>query len=129
MIDAREARPEEYPEFSRQPIEIQEDGVDFDSTNVHSLLYDFGESELVARFYRDGADALYQYSGFPASEWQGLAEASSKGGYINRNIVGVYTGFTKLRKSKWPGGIRSIDVPRARHFVMKGIITKQAANQ
>lgn len=124
---------EDYPTFpARAPIEIQEDGTDFDSTNVHSLLYDFGaespgEQELVARFYRDGADAVYQYPGFPASEWQGLAEASSKGRYINLNVKGVY-GFNRLRISRFPQQGHGVAHPVARRFLTQGITTNPNAS-
>lgn len=127
MSSTLDAQPEDYPEFSaRQPIETQLDGEDFDSSNVHSLLYDFGEQELVARFYRDGADALYEYPNFPASEWQGLAEASSKGRYINLNVRDQYA-FNRLRISRWPDSARSIEHPRARLFVMRGISERPGA--
>lgn len=128
MPSTLDATADQYPEFStRVPIEMLEDGLDFDSSNVHSLLYDFGETELTARYKRDGADALYQYPNFPASEWQGLAEASSKGRYINLNVKGVY-GFTKLRISRWPGGARSIEHPVARRFVTQGITVDKSAS-
>jgi|APHM01.1.fsa_nt_gi hypothetical protein len=67
MSTTADAAPEDYPEFSaRQPIETLEDGVDYSSTNVHSLLYDFGDTELLARYYRDGADAVYRYPIVPS---------------------------------------------------------------
>lgn len=128
MPTTLDAPPEAYPDFAtRQPIETLEDGQDYSSTNVHSLLYDVGEAELIARYYRDGADALYQYPNFPASEWQGLADAASKGGYINREVVGVYS-FTRLRISEWPGGARSIEHPVARRFVAQGLTTGERAD-
>lgn len=118
---------EDYPEFSaRAPFEMLEDGAEFDSSNVHSLLYDFGETELTARFYRDGTDAIYQYPSFPASEWQGLAEASSKGRYINLNVKGAYS-FTKFRISKFPRRGHGIEHPVARRFVTQGIVSKPNA--
>lgn len=124
MTTSIDVPPEEYPEFpTRQPIETLEDGEDYNSSNVHSLLYDFGESELIARYYRDGADALYRYPNFPASEWSGLASASSKGRYINLNVKGVY-GFDRLRISRWPDSARSIEHPVARRFVTAPISTQ-----
>lgn len=113
----------EYPTFStRDPIEMQEDGEDYQSTNVHSLLYDFGDREMVARYYRDGADAVYVYPAFPATEWQGLAEASSKGGYINRNIRDQYR-FDRLRIALFPQQGRAVDHPVARRFLTQPIST------
>lgn len=115
--------PSEYPTFcKRDPMEMQEDGEDYQSTNVHSLLYDFGDRELVARYYRDGADAVYVYPDFPATEWQGLAEASSKGGYINRNIRDSY-GFDRLRIAHFPQQGRGVEHPVARRFLTQPIST------
>lgn len=127
MSSSLDAKPEDYPEFStRQPIETQIDGTDFSSSNVHSLLYDFGDQQLIARYKRDGADALYQYDNFPAQEWAGLAQADSKGRYINLNIRDVY-GFTRLRLSRWPGGVRSVGHPVARRFLTAPLTSKPQA--
>lgn len=117
MPTSADAAIEEYPTFpTRAPLETQEDGVDFDSSNVHSMLYDFGDRELILRFYRDGTDALYQYEDFPAHEWQGLAEAPSKGRYINLEIRERYS-FTKLRISNFPQNGRGVAHPVARRFL------------
>ncbi len=113
---------EDYPTFSRrEPIDTLQDGEDYSSTNVHSLLYDFGERELIARYYRDGADAVYRYPGFPANEWQALADASSKGGYINRNIREQYR-FDRLRIADSPSRVTA-STPRARRFLTAPIST------
>jgi hypothetical protein len=53
---------------------------------------------------------------FPASAWAALAEADSKGGWINRNVRDRYS-FERLRISRWPDGARSIEHPVARRFV------------
>jgi PBSX family phage portal protein len=67
----------------KDPIETQQ----FDSTNLDQAVYDFGENELFVRFDRDdGTDSLYVYVDVPASEWQGLANASSHGSYHYDNI-------------------------------------------
>lgn len=119
MLDGQES----MPEFStRDPIESLEDGEEFDSSNVHSLLYDYGDQELYARFYRDGADAIYQYPGFPATEWQGLSEASSKGRYINENIRGAYR-FDRLRIADFPAKGRRVEHPVARRFITAPLST------
>jgi len=55
-----------------------------------SAQYDFGERELYVRYLRDGPDAIYQYWDVPASEWDGLKLAGSKGSYINANIAYDY---------------------------------------
>lgn len=75
----------------------------FQSSNVHSAIYDFGERELFIRYLRSvGVDAIYQYTNVPAREWQGLKSAASKGSYINANIAYDYryskTGRDELRE-------------------------------
>ena len=75
----------------------------FQSSNVHSAIYDFGERELFIRFKRSvGQDAIYQYTNVPAREWQGLKSAASKGSYVNANIAYEYryakTGRDELRE-------------------------------
>jgi len=70
----------------RDPIETMPNN-SFRSSNVHSALYDFGERELSVRYLRDGTDAVYLYLNVPASTWQGLVDASSKGAYINANVA------------------------------------------
>lgn len=87
------------------------------------MLYDFGDRELILRFYRDGTDALYQYNDFPASEWQGLAEASSKGRYINLEIRETYA-FTKLRISRFPRKGHGVEHPVARRFLTAPLQSK-----
>lgn len=117
------AAAEEVPEFSlREPLETLQDGEDYSSTNVHSLLYDFGDRELIARYYRDGADAVYRYPGFPSTEWRGLAEASSKGGYINRNIRNEYR-FDRIRIADFPQQGHGVEHPVARRFLTAPITT------
>lgn len=114
----------EAPAWSvRAPLEMLDD---FSSSNVHSLLYDFGENELYARYLRDGADAIYKYSGVPAQEWSGLANASSKGGYINRNIAYVYR-YSKLGIGGFPDQGQSIEHPIARRFVTAPLSTNAGA--
>ena len=75
----------------------------FQSSNVHSAIYDYGERELFLRFKREvGVDAIYQYTNVPAREWQGLKAAASKGSYVNANIAFEYryakTGRDELRE-------------------------------
>jgi len=59
----------------------------FSSSNVHSALYDYGQSELYVRYLRDGPDTIYRYWGVGPQTWSGLQSANSKGSYINRNIA------------------------------------------
>jgi hypothetical protein len=73
----------------RAPLDQMPAG-SFESSNVHSAIYDFGERTLFVRYLREGADAIYQYWDVPAAEWDGLKLAASKGSYINANIATDY---------------------------------------
>ena len=97
----------------RDPIETMPNN-SFSSSNVHSALYDFGERELSVRYLRDGVDAVYLYLNVPASTWQGLAEASSKGSYINDSVAFNFRYF-KLGRTDLPGR-NAIADDRVRRF-------------
>ena len=88
----------------------------FSSSNVHSALYDFGEAELYIRYLRDGPDAIYQYWGVPASTWDGLVNANSKGSFINANIAYAFS-YSKLSSSDFPNRGHDLDNDLARRFV------------
>ena len=89
----------------------------FDSSNVHSGLYDFGERELYMRYMRTTtADAIYRYDDVPATEWDGLKKASSKGSYINANVAFDYR-YTRLNPSDLPDRGRGADHRMVRRFV------------
>ncbi|ELY96650.1 KTSC domain-containing protein [Natrialba taiwanensis] len=113
--DPTNERPATPPVDIRAPIDTMPQS-SFSSSNVHSALYDFGESELSVRYLRDGADAIYQYDGVPASVWSGLADAGSKGAFINANIAFVYP-YSKLNASDFPDRGRGLDNDLARRFV------------
>lgn len=85
---------------ARDPIDTMPHG-SFQSSNVHSGIYDFGERELGLRFLRDGTDAIYIYTGVPAQVWSGLVEASSKGSFVNRNIAFNYP-YSKAGRENLP---------------------------
>lgn len=125
MPSTLDAQPEDYPEFStRQTIEMLDD---FSSSNVHSLLYDFSERQLYARYLRDGADAIYQYWNVPVETWRGLENASSKGGYINRNVAYQFR-YARLGIGGFPERGRQVEHPIARRFVMQGITVNEDAS-
>jgi len=78
---------EDLLEKDRMPIDEMPTGT-FSSSNVHSALYDYGKREMFVRYLRDvGTDAVYQYVDVPASIWQGLTGADSKGSFINSRVA------------------------------------------
>jgi len=99
----------------RAPIGTMPTGT-FDSSNVHSALYDFGAAELYVRYLRDGPDTIYQYDGVPPSTWDGLVNASSKGSYINASIAFSFN-YSKLTASDFPDRGRGLDNDLARRFI------------
>ena len=88
----------------------------FESSNVHSALYDFGQVQLYVRYLRDGPDAIYRYWGVPAKTWNGLVEASSKGSFINANIAYSFS-YERLTSSNFPTDGHGLDNDLARRFV------------
>lgn len=85
----------------------------FQSSNVHSALYDFGERQLFCRYKRAGPDAIYQYWEVPAREWDGLKLATSKGSYINANIAFDYR-YALFGRGDFPD----------RHAITSDIVTR-----
>lgn len=67
---------------TKDPIEQTQ----FNSSNLEEGLYDFGEQELYLSFKREGQNSLYAYVDVPPTEWSGLVNASSAGGYHYDNI-------------------------------------------
>jgi len=99
---------------NRAPLEEMPAG-SFTSSNVHSAIYDFGERTLFVRYLREGPDAIYQYWDVPASEWQGLEAASSKGSYINANIAYDYR-YALFGRDDFPDRDASVNA-KLRRFV------------
>lgn len=128
MSQARHTRSDgrDLTEFSeRMPLESYQWASE--SSNVHSALYDFGTNDLYVRYKRDGIDAIYAYSFVPATTWQGLVEAPSKGGFINENIAYVYR-YEQITLSEWPQQGRGVDRFQARSFLTAPITTRQASH-
>jgi len=98
----------------------------FSSSNVHSALYDFGATNLYVRYLRDGVDAIYRYSNVPASTWQGLIDASSKGSYINESIAYSFR-YEQITISEFPQQGRGVGHPLARRFLTAPISTRETA--
>jgi hypothetical protein len=85
---------------SRDPLDTMPTGT-FDSSNVHSALYDYGERRLFLRFLRDGPDAIYAYEDVPVGTWDGLTAAASKGSYVNSQIAFSYE-YAKAGRGDFP---------------------------
>ncbi|WP_256394106.1 KTSC domain-containing protein [Natronoarchaeum rubrum] len=100
------------PTDIRAPLDMES----FNSSNVHSALYDFGTEDLYVRYDRTGPDAIYAYRFVPASEWDGLASAGSAGSYINENIAYGYP-YELLTKGDFPQMGRGLENDLARRFV------------
>jgi hypothetical protein len=62
------------------------------SSNISSIGYDADSQTLEVEF-KNGA--IYQYSGLPYGEYEGIMGADSKGKYLNANIKNRYP-FVKL---------------------------------
>jgi hypothetical protein len=99
----------------RDPLDTMPHG-SFQSSNVHSALYDFGERQLFVRYLRDGPDAIYQYWEVPASTWDALKLAASKGSYINANIAYEYQ-YALFGRDDFPERGRGLGNDLARRFV------------
>jgi len=107
---------EKLADKQRAPLDEMPFG-SFTSSNVHSGLYDFEARECYLRYLRSGErDAIYRYDDFPASEWNGLVNAASKGSYVNANIAFEYR-YTLLTTSDVPEEGRSARDHRVRRFV------------
>lgn len=62
------------------------------SSNVSSIGYDADSQTLEVEFNNG---AVYQYSGVPEYEYDGIMNADSKGKYLHSNIKSRYS-FSKL---------------------------------
>lgn len=100
--------------LERDPLDTMPAG-SFESSNVHSALYDFGERTMFARYKRDGADAIYKYWDVPAQVWNGLQAASSKGSYINQYVAYEFR-YSKYGRGDFPDR-KSLDSDFVRMFV------------
>ena len=59
-----------------------------ESSNLRSVGYDSATRILEIEFHGSG---IYQYSGVPEYEYNGLMNASSKGSYFAQNIKNKYS--------------------------------------
>ena len=63
------------------------DRISVKSSNIRSIGYDVDSSMLEIEF---NSGSIYQYSGVPEHEYNGLLNASSKGRYLNTHIKDHY---------------------------------------
>lgn len=62
------------------------------SSNIASIGYD-EDNQILEIEFNDGS--VYQYSGVPSSDYDGIMNADSKGKYLHANIKNRYP-FVKL---------------------------------
>lgn len=94
----------------------QVDMMRFDSSNLHSGLYDVLSQNLYIRFHNKPVDSIYVYLGVPHSVWKGLKTASSHGSYHYHNIRMAYP-YERLTLSDWPQQGRGVDSAVVRRFL------------
>ncbi len=63
------------------------DRISVQSNNIRSVGYDVDRGILEVEFH---SGSIYQYSGVPEDEYEGLLSASSKGRYLNTHIKDRY---------------------------------------
>lgn len=80
------------------PKESILDMMTFDSSNLHSGLYDRGSQDLYIRFH---GNRIYIYRMVPAKVWEGLKDASSHGSYHHEHIKWDYP-YEEITASDWP---------------------------
>lgn len=68
------------------------DRIPVTSSNVRSVGYDADNQTLEVEF---NSGVVYQYSGVPEYEYDGLINSDSKGKYLNSNIKNRYS-YMKL---------------------------------
>lgn len=101
---------------TRDPIDTMPPGT-FDSSNVHSAIYDFGTQELTIRYLRTATDAIYQYVNVGAGVWNGLVNASSKGTFVNNNIAYEFR-YSKVGRDELVEPARNLPQGRIRRFIL-----------
>ena len=62
------------------------DMIGVNSSNIHSIGYDFIEAELFVRFRNDGA-RVYKYPGVPKIVWTAFEQADSKGRFLREFVI------------------------------------------
>lgn len=70
----------------------------FNSSNIHSALYDRSVRDLYVRFH---GDRIYVYWNVPDTVWEGWKKAPSAGSYHHENIKWAFK-YEELTASEWP---------------------------
>ncbi|MDQ2052849.1 KTSC domain-containing protein [Natronolimnohabitans sp. A-GB9] len=70
----------------------------FNSSNIHSALYDRSVRDLYVRFH---GDRIYVYLNVPDTVWTEWLQASSAGSYHHENIKWEFV-YEELTASDWP---------------------------
>lgn len=105
----------DFGHLERAPLDEMPAG-SFQSSNVHSAIYDFGDRTCFVRYLRSGPDAIYQYWEVPARVWNGLVNAASKGSYIHENLAFDYT-YALFGRDDFPDRGHGIEHDLMRRFV------------
>ena len=98
----------------------QVDMTRFDSSNLHSGLYNYLSQNLYIRFHNRPVDSIYVYLGVPQSIWAGLKAAASHGSYHYHNIRMSFP-YDRLTLSDWPQQGRSVGNDIVRRFLTAAI--------
>jgi capsid portal protein len=94
-VDRQAAKDEDNDE-----VQMQE----FDSSNIHSALYQSVTEDLYVRFHGHdgGTDRIYVYLGVQEDEWESWLDASSAGSYHYENIRMSYPYEELTNTTGWP---------------------------
>ncbi|WP_436344508.1 phage portal protein [Natronorubrum sp. FCH18a] len=113
-------RPEDAPPVknmvgTRESIDVDREAVkddendqvrmqEFDSSNIHSALYQSLTEDLYVRFHggEDSQDRIYVYLGVDESEWDSWTSASSAGSYHYDSIRMSYPYEELTNTTGWP---------------------------
>ena len=106
------APPAENIVGTRESLGLTKDDIDgdtvrmqeFDSSNIHSALYQSETEDLYVRFHGhdDNPDRIYAYLGVDEDEWESWLKADSAGSYHYENIRMDYPYEELTSTTSWP---------------------------
>lgn len=95
---------------------------DFESSNLEALYYDRDTQTLIVAFL---SGSLIGYRNVPLIHWNGLVNATSKGGYYNRLIKGSFHGLgqdiTWTDLEERPERKTEVSVEQPQRFEVSGV--------